>query len=245
MNTSADVSSEPEDLEHQADVARAQVDETLDELAGRVSLKQRAREAAAAVSSAASRASSRASPEITTLIRLDHSHVLSAFRRYRSRSSPARKRAIATHVCLALQIHAQLEEEIFYRALFEAGVSTEVLDKSVNDHEEMRSLINVLRATAAEDPGHDEAFARLIRAVIHHVAEEETVLLPLAEAKLQHRLRELGWKMIVRRVELLKPHAGEVASTAALTFPVATAVAAVGVCAGVWLVLRRLVTPDR
>ena len=48
MNTSADL-PEPEDLEHQADVARAQVDATLDELAGRVSLKRRAREAAGAL----------------------------------------------------------------------------------------------------------------------------------------------------------------------------------------------------
>jgi len=244
MSTPADL-SEPEDLEHQADVARAQVDETLDELAGRVSLKRRAREAAAAVSSAASRTYRRASPEITTLIRLDHSHVLSAFRRYHSDTPAARKRAIAAHVCLALQIHAQLEEEIFYRALFEAGVSTEVLDKSVNDHEEMRSLITELRGTPATDAAHDEIFARLIRAVIHHVAEEETVLLPLAETKLQEQLRDLGWRMTVRRMELVRPHAAEVASTAALTFPIATAAAAVSVCAGVWLLLRRLVAPER
>ncbi len=244
MSTTADL-PEPEDLEHQADVARAQVDETLDELAGRVSLKRRAREAAAAVSSAASRAYSQASPEITTLIRLDHTHVLAAFRRYHSRTPAARKRAIAAHVCLALQIHAQLEEEIFYRALFEAGISTELLDKSVNDHEEMRTLSTELRGTAAENPAHDEIFARLIRSVIHHVAEEETVLLPLAETKLQGRLRELGWRMTARRLELLKPHAAEVATTAALTFPVATTAAAVGVCAGAWLLLRKLLAASR
>jgi hypothetical protein len=244
MNSRANL-SESEDLEHQADVARAQVDETLDELAGRVSLKRRAREAAAAVSSAASRTYRRASPEITTLIRLDHSHVLSAFRRYHSDSAAARKRAIATHVCLALQIHAQLEEEIFYRALFEAGVGTEVLDKSVHDHHEMRSLITELRATPAANPAHDELFARLIRAVIHHVAEEETVLLPLAETRLHERLRDLGWRMTVRRGELLKPHAAEVATTTALTFPVATAAVAVGVCAGVGLLLRQLIAPNR
>lgn len=244
MSTSSDL-SEPDDLEHQADVARAQVDATLDELAGRVSLKRRAREAVGALSSAAAGAYRRASPEITTLIRLDHSHVLAAFRRYHSDSAPARKRAIATHVCLALQVHAQLEEEIFYRALFEAGVSTDVLDKSVNDHEEMRSLIEVLRSTAAEDAAHDETFARLIRAVIHHVAEEETVLLPLADMRLQEQLRELGWRMTARRFELLKPHAAEVAATAAVTFPVATTAAVLGVCAGVWLLLRRLVAPNR
>src|SRR5690242_2481446 len=97
-------SPEPETLEHAADATRAQVDQTLDELAERVSVKRRAREAADAIGSAASRAYRNASPEITTLIRLDHTHVLAAFRRYRAHASPARKRAIVAHVCLALEV---------------------------------------------------------------------------------------------------------------------------------------------
>ncbi len=235
--------SEPEDLEHEADIAREQVDRTLDELAGRVSLKRRATEAAGSLRAAAARTYRHASPEITTLIRLDHTHVLAAFRRYRPASSAARKRALAANVCLALEIHAQLEEEIFYPALRTIG--TEAVEKSVHDHAEMRSLIAELRATAPNEAAHDEIFARLIRTVLHHVAEEETVLIPLAEAHLKEQLRELGWRMTARRLQLLRPHAAEVATTTALTFPVATTLAAVGTCAAVWMLLRRFTSLDR
>ncbi len=235
--------SETEDLEHEADVAREQVDRTLDELAGRVSLKRRATEAAGSLRAAAARTYRNASPEITTLIRLDHTHVLAAFRRYRAGSSAARKRALAANVCLALTVHAQLEEEIFYPAL--RASSPEAVEKSVEEHTQMRSLIQELRATAPTEAAHDEIFARLIRTVLHHVAEEETVLIPLAEKALKEQLRALGWRMTARRLQLLRPHAAEVATTTALTFPVATTVAALGVCAAVWVLLRRLAAPSR
>jgi len=44
-------------------------------------------------------------------------------------------------------------------------------------------------------------------------------------------LRELGWKMTVRRFELLKPHMGEAATTTAMTFPILTGAALAGLCA--------------
>jgi hypothetical protein len=244
MNASAD-SPQAEGLEHAADATRAQVDRTLDALADRVSLKRRAREAAEAFGSAASKAYRNVGPEITTLIRLDHTHVLAAFRRYRSHVSPARKRAIVAHVSLALEIHSQLEEEIFYRALFEAGGNTEELDKSIYEHDEMRSLIELLRSMPPRHAAYDQTFSKLLRVVLHHVAEEETLLIPLAQTKLRGRLRELGRKMTLRRFALLQPHAAEIASTTALTFPVGTAVAAAGVCAGVWLLLKALIRSDR
>ena len=203
---------------------------------------RRAAAAAAAVGSAASRTYRNAGPEITTLIRLDHTHVLATFRRYRSHLSAARKRAIVAHVCLALEIHAQLEEEIFYRALFEAGCNTEELDESIQDHDEMRALIELLRPMTPRHAAYDQTFAKLLRTVLHHVAEEETLLIPMAQVRLRGRLRELGLKMTLRRLALLKPHAAEVATTTALTFPVCTAAAVAVVGAGLWLLLKRLTT---
>ena len=94
---------------------------------------------------AASRASKWSSPEITTMIRLDHTHVLAAFRRYRSYLSGARKRALVANACLGLELHAQLEEEIFYPALFAKGSAAEDLDRGFEEHDQMRSLIQRLR----------------------------------------------------------------------------------------------------
>jgi hemerythrin superfamily protein len=179
----------------------------------------------------------RLTPSITTMIRMDHTHVFALFHRYKADASSGRKRALLTNACLALEIHAQLEEEIFYPALRRLIGDDEVLEKSKPEHDEMKRLIQQLRdqlsGTDDVDVGADDAFLKLMRAVIHHVADEETHLLPIAERLMPEQLGELGIEMTRRRVELLKPHAGEVAISAARSFPAGAAAGAVLLTAGV------------
>src|SRR6185437_14362844 len=100
---------------------------------------------------------------------------------------------------------------------------------------EMRALVGSLRDMNPFDAAYDETFRKLIRIVLHHVADEETVLLPLAEELMPDELGHLGRLMTRRRNELLKPHAARAAATTIRTFPVGTAVAAAGVLAVGWL----------
>jgi hypothetical protein len=173
----------------------------------------------------------RFSPSITTMIRADHTHTLAAFHRFRSDLSLQRKLAIVDHVCLALEIHAQLEEEIFYPALGRVLLGNAELDKSEPEHEEMKQLIAQLREDDPESPTFDETFLKLMRTVIHHVADEECVLLPAAERLLADELGSLGNQMTTRRIELLAPHTGEAALTGMQTFKVGTLVLGAGVAA--------------
>jgi len=184
-------------------------------------------------------------PDITRMIRLDHSHVLAAFRRFRSHMSETRKRALVDNVCLALDVHAQLEEEIFYPAMLQIGAASDILDKSVPEHEEMRGFIRSLRSMEPLDGSFDETFRKLMRTVLHHVADEETVLLPLAEELIPDELGHLGRLMTQRRIELLKPHAAEAAATTIRTFPIGAAAAAAGVLAAGWLLIRGLTGSSR
>ncbi len=167
------------------------------------------------------------SPRITSMIHMDHSHVLALSRRYHADTSPDKKLALVTNACLALEIHAQLEEEIFYPALRAATGADPVLDKSVPEHNEMRQLISRLRHLEPEDAAYDSTFMDLMRVVLHHVADEETTLLPQAERMLGNQLRELGQQMTRRRLQLLRPHAVEVAKTTVQSFPIASALTAI------------------
>jgi len=151
-------------------------------------------------------------PGITNQIRLDHTHVLTAFHQYEIGSSPRRKRALVDHVCLAIEIHAQLEEEIFYPAL-RAVADSEILRKSTPEHDEMRGLIARLRSMPVDDPVFDDTFFELMRHLMHHVADEETLLLPAAERLLPGQLAALGPEMTRRRMELTGPRAPEIASS--------------------------------
>ena len=51
----------------------------------------------------------------------------------------------------------------------------------------------------------------LMRLVMHHVADEETLVLPAAERLLPERLGEIGLRMTRRRIELVAPRSGEIA----------------------------------
>ena len=157
---------------------------------------------------------SRLSPSITNMIRMDHAHVLSAFHQYEVETSPRVKKGLVDNICVALEIHAQLEEEIFYPAL-RAIAETATVDKSVPEHDQMRRLIKQLRNLSPGQPSYDETFFELMNNVLHHVADEETLLLPAAERVLAERLGELGAEMTKRRLQLAAPRRGEIAGSMA------------------------------
>jgi hemerythrin superfamily protein len=180
----------------------------------------------------------RMAPSITTMIRMDHTHAMTLFHRFKADTSLDRKRALVRNACLAIEIHAQLEEEIFYPAMRSVLIGDEVLDKSEPEHQRMRQLLGELRERLGADDdasagtAFDDKFMDLMRLVIHHVADEETQLLPAAERLLADRLSDLGVEMTRRRIELLKPHAGELAATTIRSFPVGAVAGAALLTAG-------------
>ncbi|MBA4108295.1 MAG: cation-binding protein [Leptothrix sp. (in: Bacteria)] len=181
------------------------------------------------------------SPTITNMIRLDHTHVLSTFHKYKADTPPDTKQALVNTVSLALEIHAQLEEEIFYPALRAVTTNEAVLAKSEPEHNEMRSLIGQLRDMKPTATHYDSTFMSLMRHVIHHVADEETVLLPEAEVLLADQLSELGAQMTRRRLALAAPKAGHIAANMVRAMPTSTMlVTAGGLVAGGYLLKRAL-----
>ncbi|HYD95934.1 MAG TPA: hemerythrin domain-containing protein [Noviherbaspirillum sp.] len=183
-------------------------------------------------------------PTITNMIRMDHTAVLETFHQYEIDSNPQTKKALVNTVCLALEIHAQLEEEIFYPAMRVVSSEKSVVEKSVPEHNEMRRLIALLRSMDATNPVYDQTFMELMRNVLHHVADEETTLLPEAEQMLAGRLGELGAEMTKRRMQLMAPRAGELAANTMRNFPTSSMLVAAGaVIAGTYLAKRAFSGP--
>jgi hemerythrin-like domain-containing protein len=139
-------------------------------------------------------------------------------------------------VCLALDIHAQLEEEILYPAM--VAVDSPLVEKSVPEHDEMRRLMADLRTMEPTNPAYDETFLELMRTVIHHVADEETVLLPEAERLLGDSLGELGAQMAKRRRQLMLSRAGEMTRNAVRAMPTSTMLVGAGALLAGTYVLR-------
>jgi hemerythrin superfamily protein len=152
-------------------------------------------------------------PSATDMLRADHTRVLAAFHRYAPDLSPREKRGLVDQICLALEVHAQIEEEIFYPAL--QPIDPELVAKSLPEHAEVKRLVLALRGMSSAERGFDDAVMELMRKVIHHVADEETMLLPDAERRLPAELGELGVRMAKRRFELKAPRTGEMVGSMA------------------------------
>jgi hemerythrin superfamily protein len=175
------------------------------------------------------------SPSITDMIRFDHSHVMVTFHQYTRDKRPSVKKALAETICDALEIHATLEEEVFYPVMRPKAQDQKVMEKSEPEHDEMRAVIAELRRTDPKSPRHDTLVFELMRDVVHHVADEETVLLPEAEQSLsKDRLSELGAQMTKRRLELVTPKAGKIAKNTAIGFSGSTAALVVGVASALF-----------
>ena len=160
---------------------------------------------------------SKVAPSATDMIRADHTRVLAAFHRYDVSGSPAVKQAIVSTICLALEVHAQVEEEIFYPAM--RSIDPGVIDKSIPEHDEMRRRIASLRQMDASSALYDDTVMELMRNVMHHVADEETTLLVDAEKRMPERIGELGAQMTQRRLQLMGPRAGEMALSSVRAMP--------------------------
>jgi 15-cis-phytoene desaturase len=176
-------------------------------------------------------------PSITDMIRADHSRVLATFHRYKTGTGAGTKQALVASICLALEVHAQAEEEIFYPAM--GSVDSALVGKLIPEHDKMRNLIGALRGMDAGAPEYDTTVMELMREVMHHVADEETVLLPQAERELGERVAELGARFMKRRLQLMAPHAGELTRAKARAFPKANLVMLAGaLVGGAWLFQR-------
>lgn len=120
------------------------------------------------------------------------------------------------------------------------AVDGQQIDKSYPEHGEMKRLIAELRASDPATSGYDTTFMQLMRDVIHHVADEETILLPDAE-----RLGELGAQMTKRRLELSAPRAGEMAMNTVRGMPASTMIMAAGtLLAGTYIVTHAMRHPN-
>lgn len=140
------------------------------------------------------------------LIKADHARVEALYQHYRGLLDQAeQQRAVAEQICHELEIHAKLEEAIFYPAVQgKMGADgTDLVKEAIKEHNEMKQLISRLQTGGLAAPDFDSTVRELMRGVWHHVTEEERELLPAAAQHLAGELGRLGAQMEQRKQELL------------------------------------------
>ncbi|HEY9219332.1 MAG TPA: hemerythrin domain-containing protein, partial [Phenylobacterium sp.] len=159
-------------------------------------------ETAASTVSAEPRSFAPEGPDALTLLADDHREVERLIDAYGAAASLLDKVSIAERLCLALTIHAQIEEELFYPALRQAGVDRADLDECVVEHMTVRQLVTDLESAGVDDPLFDAKVRVLGEYVRAHVEEEEAQLFEAARANLDLSL--LGQRLAARKAELCR-----------------------------------------
>jgi len=142
----------------------------------------------------------------TDLLRADHDKVDALFQQYEMANGEAReKQALGEQICMELEVHSKLEEEIFYPAVrAKAGEEEkERVAEGLKEHDKIKGLIGQLKGLSSEQAIYDSIVRQLKECVTHHVQEEESEMLPQAEEQFGGELERLGTEMQQRKQQLM------------------------------------------
>ena len=137
------------------------------------------------------------------LLEEDHRQVEDLFDEYEKVEDVSEKEQLALKICMALQVHTRIEEEIFYPAAREAIEKPELIDEAVVEHASAKQLISEIEDMEPGEELYDAKVKVLQEQVLHHVEEEEGELFPQVEAS-ELNLEAVGKKMAERKAALLK-----------------------------------------
>ena len=144
------------------------------------------------------------SPTALDLLKEDHAQVTKLFKqfqRFHKDDDNEGMQSCAQAACRALEIHAQIEEEIFYPALREAANAEDALDEADVEHAHIKELVAQLDGAEPGDEHFEARVKVLSEYVAHHVAEEESTIFAKAR-KAAVDLEALGERLRARKEEL-------------------------------------------
>ena len=144
-----------------------------------------------------------ASPSALELLKQDHREVEEWFDEYNElKEDDDRKRALVEKICLALKVHAQIEEEIFYPQAREATKDNDLIDEAAVEHATVKHLIGEIEGMEVYEELYDAKIRVPGEMVKHHIKEEEKELFPeLVSAK--KVLDAVGKEFAKRKEELM------------------------------------------
>jgi len=142
------------------------------------------------------------------MLKADHKKVKGLFEEYDKAGDRAfkKKSQIAQQVFRELDVHAKIEEEIFYPEV-KARADAEgrkLVAEGYEEHHVVHQLIAELKELRPEDERFDAKFKVLKENVEHHIQEEEKELFPEAKDGLDGEESEIARRMEEKKRALLE-----------------------------------------
>jgi hemerythrin superfamily protein len=152
-------------------------------------------------------AASAKTTDALALLKKDHANALKLLRKLESSEDAAEREDLLAEVAQEIEVHAQIEEEIFYPAFHRAAEEAED-EKLFYEAAEEHGLVHIeLPKLQQADPGSDvfAARAKVLKDLIElHAEEEEHELFPRVRKLLDRSERiELGHRLQARKSALM------------------------------------------
>ena len=144
-------------------------------------------------------------PNAIGLLTTDHRDIAAWFADYENTDPLPRKAKLAGKICVALRVHTQIEDEIFYpasRAALNSNQET-LIEGAVGDHAATKALIAEIERMNVGEPLYEARIRMLRQIFIRHAAEEEEALFP-ACLRTDMDMAALGARLAARKIELMR-----------------------------------------
>ena len=143
----------------------------------------------------------------TDVLRQAHERFRALFAEYLG-SGPDRKREIFRTIKEELEIHARVEEELFYSAVIRvrSQEARAVVRHGLEEHQILEGLLAEIEQMDTRDQRYDERFKALRENVERHLRDEEESIFAQALSHFSEaRLEKIGSDMEARKKKLREP----------------------------------------
>lgn len=141
------------------------------------------------------------------LLKQDHRDVETLLEKFEEAEESGEKQEIAQTICLALTIHAEIEEAVFYPAARKALDDEDLLNEAEVEHTTVKELIAKIEGMRSNAKLFEATVTVLGEYVKHHVKEEENELFPKCEES-DMDLEAIGEKLLKKKQSTMERYAG-------------------------------------
>jgi hemerythrin superfamily protein len=148
-------------------------------------------------------------PGPTEMLRKDHDKVRALFKEYEGAGerASAQKKRLVVEITRELEVHAAIEEKIFYQAFRDVQDKDprKTVRESFEEHKIVKTLLAELAGMNPSDEQYDAKVTVLQESVEHHADEEETDLFPAAEKLFDdEKLDDLARRMTEMKQQIMR-----------------------------------------
>lgn len=130
------------------------------------------------------------------ILEQDHQKVKELFQQARNATDQSKRKALFDQIDSELEIHAHIEETVFYPVIAEYEEFDDMVTDAVVEHQKAKTRLGELEDLGVESQDFGAKLQALMDAVEHHVQEEEGEMFPkIRELFDEDELEQLGQEL--------------------------------------------------